>query len=286
VLAEPKLDVDNAPRLRMLRAWIAMRDNRPRDSESDAMAVWRQTDISNVQDVETFMRNLLLVYSRPGDTAPRITEAEKLIREQLMKIQTGDVVDFELALMQMSDKSRREATFKELERLVREGKTPVVVMSSAKMVGNEAYSKRDYPRAIDFFQLGLKAVPDDAELLNNTGYAIAKHLNKPEEGLKLIEQAEKLVPNNANVLDSKGAVLLMMNKPDEAEAILLKARDVSSTDFERAAPTIHLIEVKLAKNDRAGADALRRDLQTLINNELAPKRIEDAYREDIDRVMK
>jgi hypothetical protein len=49
---------------------------------------------------------------------------------------------------------------------------------------------------------------------------------------------------------------------------------------------LHLIEVKVAKQDRSAADELFRRFQAMVASERAPKRIESTFREDIDRVTR
>lgn len=286
VLATPGLGVDENPIFRMLRAWVAMRDNRPKDAEMDALAAWSKINVDDMKEVEGFMSNLLQMYSKPSDTTSRFEEAVNFARQQLVKARTSDVAEYQIARFAFADAKLRPGASTEINRLLKEAKTPAVIVACAKHLGNEAYAAKEYQRAADIYRKGISADPNDADLLNNAGYCLSKNLNKPEEGLPLVKQAVALRPNDPNMLDSLGAVYMMADRLEEAEATLKQARAASPNPFEAAAPTIHLIEVKLKKNDRSAADQLMRELRSLIEREPQPKRIEQVYRDDIDRVQK
>jgi tetratricopeptide (TPR) repeat protein len=285
VLASKAVDVEGNYIFRMQRAWVAMRDNRPRDAEADMVSSWKMMKIDDPDMIGAYFREMARVYSRPGSET-RYADAVKFARERLFAEGKTDVAEFRLSQLMASDKAQEDAAFKEMERLAGAATTPWVISNAARLVGNTYYAQKNYEKALALFKRGLEATPDDAELLNNAGYTLSRHLNKPEEGLPLISKAAELAPGNTSVLDSKGTVQMHLKQYDDAEKTLMEALRAARTQFDQAAPILHLAEVKLEKGDRSAADDLFRRLRTLIDSEAAPKRIEQAYREEIDRVQR
>lgn len=285
VVGEKRLEVDASPAMRLLRAWIAMRDARPKDAEADVLAAYRSLDVDNFNQVGEFTRSLDQVFARPQQPLP-IAQMVTLVRDVLMKEKSSDVMEYHLAMLKSRDPATQAEAQKEIERLVTAGKNPMVIRNCAAFLGNAAYTKKDYAKAVEAYDVALKAMPDDPELLNNKGYTLAKNLNKPADGLPFIRRAAELAPNNPNVLDSLGAVYMLLGKFDEAEPPLQASLNSARNDLERAPAMLHLIEVKLAKQDRSAADELFRRFQAMVASERAPKRIESTFREDIDRVTR
>ena len=106
----------------------------------------------------------------------------------------------------------------------------------------------------------LKDQPDDARSLNALGYILTNYTENYEEALGYIEKALELAPDDAAVIDSMGWVQYRMGNLNSALAYLQKAWE-RYPDPEIAA---HLGEVlwKLGQQERAGEiwnQALRED---------------------------
>ena len=85
----------------------------------------------------------------------------------------------------------------------------------------------------------LKLRPDHAHAYNALGYSLADRNVRLDEASELIDQALKLAPEDAFIIDSKGWVLFRQGKPAEALKFLQRAYS-SRPDAEIAA---HLGEV-------------------------------------------
>ncbi len=95
----------------------------------------------------------------------------------------------------------------------------------------------------------LKINPNDPSALNNLAWLLARHMNKPDQALPYIRKACKLAPDNGELLDTCGYVLLRMGKYDEALDLLSRSVEKRSTPPNR----LHLGEVyeKMNRKDDA-----------------------------------
>jgi len=80
----------------------------------------------------------------------------------------------------------------------------------------------------------LQSQPDNATALNNLGYFLLERTARPEEGLKLIEQAIAIDPVNGSFLDSLGWAHYKLGNLDKARESLEKA-----IVYSRRSPTAH-----------------------------------------------
>jgi tetratricopeptide (TPR) repeat protein len=98
----------------------------------------------------------------------------------------------------------------------------------------------------------IKLDPDHAHAYNALGYTLADRTGRIDEALVLIEQALKLAPEDAFILDSMGWALFKARRLDEAEKHLRRAY-VGRADPEIAA---HLGEVLWQRGQRDEARKL------------------------------
>lgn len=91
--------------------------------------------------------------------------------------------------------------------------------------------------------------PDNAQALNALGYTLVDRTKRAAEGMKLIEQAHALSPDDPFILDSMGWGNYRLGNLDESEKFLRRAL------AERPDPEIaaHLGEVLWVKGERASA---------------------------------
>ena len=80
---------------------------------------------------------------------------------------------------------------------------------------------------IDLLEQDLRAIllrePENADALNALGYTLADRTTRYEEAYELIEQAIKLRPNEAAIIDSMGWVLYRLGRTEEAVTYLKRA---------------------------------------------------------------
>jgi len=76
--------------------------------------------------------------------------------------------------------------------------------------------QREYSKVEAVYLEVLKENPTNLIALNNLAYAYIDQLDRPEDGLKLIEQAIKAVPGDPNLVDTYAWALARMGRIDEA----------------------------------------------------------------------
>jgi tetratricopeptide (TPR) repeat protein len=150
-----------------------------------------------------------------------------------------------------------------------------------KMLGSRAYSAKDYARAVQYWERGLKDEPNDPDILNNLGYTLSKFLSRHEDGLKHVERAVEIAPQNPGYWDSLGAVLLALNKLERAERALRQAMNISTDNMNRTIAQIHLAELSLRTGNRRDADDLFQTVERMIGSDPA---VAAAYREEFERL--
>jgi len=108
---------------------------------------------------------------------------------------------------------------------------------------------RELETAESDFRFIIERQPQHADALNALGYTLADQTDRYAEAKVLIEQALKLRPTAAHILDSMGWVLFRLEQYDEAIEYLQQAYDTSA-EVEVAA---HLGEVLWVNGDQERA---------------------------------
>ncbi|HEV7413779.1 MAG TPA: tetratricopeptide repeat protein [Casimicrobiaceae bacterium] len=98
----------------------------------------------------------------------------------------------------------------------------------------------------------IQLKPDNAQALNALGYTLVDRTPRTAEGLKLIEKALQIAPDDPFILDSMGWANYRLGKLDDSEKFLRRAFG-DQADPEIAA---HLGEVLWAKGERERATEL------------------------------
>jgi tetratricopeptide (TPR) repeat protein len=98
----------------------------------------------------------------------------------------------------------------------------------------------------------IELKPDNAQALNALGYTLVDRTPRTAEGLKLIEKALQIAPDDPFILDSMGWANYRLGKLDDSEKFLRRAFS-DQADPEIAA---HLGEVLWAKGERERATEL------------------------------
>ena len=115
---------------------------------------------------------------------------------------------------------------------------------------------------MDILERDLRAIiafnPKSANALNALGYTLVEKTPRVDEGLKMIQQALRLKPNDPAILDILGWAQYKLGDLDQAELHLRKAFDVL-TDGEVAA---HLSEVLYRRGKKQEAKKIWSDAMT------------------------
>ena len=95
----------------------------------------------------------------------------------------------------------------------------------------------DLENAAERYRIALKRAPENALLLNNLAWA-ASQLKRPE-ALEHAERAHELAPENPNIMDTLGVILVGSGQTERGLALLGRAAEL--------APDAHQIRLNFAK---------------------------------------
>ena len=113
-------------------------------------------------------------------------------------------------------------------------------------------SRHQYTQAAASLRKALRIEPDDAESLNQLGYA-AVYAGNLEESLQALRHYQQLQPGSANALDSMGDVNLVIGRLREAEGYYLAAAK-KNPEFYAGVDFLKAAMARLMSGDTAGAD--------------------------------
>ncbi|MDR1934153.1 MAG: tetratricopeptide repeat protein, partial [Candidatus Accumulibacter sp.] len=92
-------------------------------------------------------------------------------------------------------------------------------------LAESATARGDFPMAIRHYRTLLDAQPDNPALLNNLAWVMAQ--NKDPKALELAEKAYRLAPDQANIADTLGALLVTQGDLDRGIELLRAARSLA-----------------------------------------------------------
>lgn len=262
VLARPSLSTETDPALLLSRARAKMLQDDAPGAERDAAAAFTLLKKESFTEVGLFVRELARVFTVPPKEEP---DAARLVAFLRAQGASTDPLRINLARLLLLAESTRAEGFSMAEALSADGQDPSSVLSAVNLLVGELYRQRAYERIVEVARRGLRVAPNDAEVNNNIAFTLARHLNRPQEALPYAEKAAAGQPRNAVVLDTLGVVHLGMGKLAEAEDAFTRARGLTGEAVSRLTPTLHLAEVKIARKDRSGAEAITREAQDILN---------------------
>ena len=111
---------------------------------------------------------------------------------------------------------------------------------------------RDYDSAIAGYRAILQREPNNIIALNNLAYALAVHRNAPAEAHGIAKRAATLAPGAALILDTLAWIEHLLGNAVEAERLLAQA---VKGEPENAEIRLHLVAVHLAAGRKPEAEA-------------------------------
>lgn len=121
-------------------------------------------------------------------------------------------------------------------------------------LGAASVQARRYPEAVAAFVKAMAIEPKSANLLNQAAYAFAL-AGDHARAIETVHSYEKVLPNSANPIDSRGEILVMVGRFDEA-AKAFRDADAKDPKFLGGALLLKAAEAKRMGGDPAGANQL------------------------------
>ena len=110
-----------------------------------------------------------------------------------------------------------EATPELKQILKRQLDLGITNVQSLLVIADGLYAKRKLPGAQKYWELAIEKEPENIIALNNLASCLVSiSPTNADRSLELVNKANALSPNNANILDTWGEVLMAINRPKEA----------------------------------------------------------------------
>jgi tetratricopeptide (TPR) repeat protein len=143
---------------------------------------------------------------------------------------------------------QRRTALRELTRLTSTDPSTVIALAELE------FNRRDFDAAVELYKNALALEPDNAEVMNQLGYAEA-YAGRLDEARAVLERYREAAPNQANPFDSLGEVHFFHGRFNDAEKYFLEAQRIDPK-FLGGAELLKAAQARLLAGDLAGADAL------------------------------
>ena len=127
-----------------------------------------------------------------------------------------------------SDKKDPNEAIKSLTQARDLAQEPEAKYLANRYLGSVYYQVNKFKDCEQAYLAAISNQPRDVQVANNLAYLYTNDLNEPKKGLPFAEQATRVAPNDAKILDTYGWTLAKLNSLAEAEPILLRAVQLES----------------------------------------------------------
>lgn len=261
IAQDPNLTSTESPATYMLRAKIEK-------AAQNTEAV--RANLTSAYDLIKSNPNQLVAWTR---SLPDLLETTPAALEYLAALDREKSLSqwaslFRAQLMLTDDASKSEG-IRQLNRVIEAVQDAGIKLNALKFRSMARYSESDYSGAEADMRAALEIAPNDAEVLNNLAYTLAKHEGNAAEAEPLARKAAELDPNSRAALDTLGLVLIEVGKAEEAVPVLQRALSMAQTDVDKAPVLVHLARALLASGNAPGAQDAASEARTIIAGDTA-----------------
>jgi tetratricopeptide (TPR) repeat protein len=138
--------------------------------------------------------------------------------------------------------------------------------------------RRRNDEAIQLYEQVLRLDPKSTGAMNNMALLLSERPGKISEALRYIDQAIQIAGARADLLDTKGAILIQQGRPDDALPLLQEAVAKHSAD-----PRVHF-HLAIALQRVGETESARTTLQTALDNDLRKQYLTESDRQLLDEL--
>ncbi len=276
VLAAPEAGTERDAELLLIRASVAHVEKRTAERDADVVAAFKLLDQTNGDNMLAFTQKIRLMVA--GDVPQTVAIFD------MIKAAAGPFAEttaLQIARTKLTDPKTRAAGLADVDALIASTTDPAALGRALVKCADLLYLERNHEPASDLYLRSSRLLPDDPNLKNNLAYTLTKHLNRHQDALPLAQAAVAAEPANPNFLDTLGTVYLALGNLNKAEETLLAGRDVANTSRTQLPIFLHLVEVHIARGNRAKADEFFAQARRAIGRD---SRLEGEFEEEIRRV--
>jgi len=279
VLAAPELGVTKDLRLLITRARVQVKRGRVNEATQDLAAAVSLVDQTRLPQVGLFFTGLESIYPKVSD---------RLAALKVLTPKAGFTSWFALWInkLKADDPATREEGLAAL-RAITAGDAPKELKAGAyQAIGSRLHQDKQNEEALAAWRKGLEIDPNDPELNNNVAYTMATELGRGAEALPYAEKAVQAVGDNATVLDTLGAVYLVVKNYEKAEQVLLRAQAIAVDEMERTAVYLHMLDLRVAQANKGDAQKYLMYVSELLkHSEAVRTQFQEMYDKARDKVL-
>lgn len=239
-------DILGDPAMLQTRAkLLSMQKKLAEARETLALAI-KKTDQTNADLVMRWYGSASSVYTDSKDMIPFLDQlAQGILDPKWTAFFKGNVL--------FNDPPTREQGIGLLRGLVGTDTTVGLRVLASRALTQCLLATQKYDECVEVMKAHLQLVPDEATMANNLAYVLSENLNKPEEALPYAQRAVEAAPNQPEILDTYGAVLLKKGDLENAIAQLKRCVELEQSPPSLAAALVHLTDALVKKGDMQGA---------------------------------
>jgi tetratricopeptide (TPR) repeat protein len=259
VLTAMGKQVDTNPGLLMASAKVRMQQNKAADAARVSQDALKLLDGKNATQMGAWYTDLSRIFP---DKAQRRGVLEGAGRSNL---NTDWMTFFRgVTLVESGGASRTEGVAL-LDQAARATAHNDLKALALRTKGVTLYQLEQHAQAVEAWQASMAIAGENADLLNNTAFVMAKHLGKAQEAVPLAERAAQL---NASpeVLDTLGVVYLALERFADASRPLEQSMRTSTQAATAISAGLHLAEAQLGLKDVERTKEVLGIVQQLVDN--------------------
>lgn len=266
VLSDARVVVVNDASLLLARARMFSKTNRAAAAHNDCTASFQLVG-HGAESMALWFSTMLRVFD---DSA----QALAYLRQLSTLPGAGDWPALFNARVLLGDDATSDEGLRQLRAVVKGTRDAAVMYSALRALSGNRYNAGEFEEALSLWTDALRLRPDDWQIENNIAFTLANHMNRPEEALPYAERATQHAPNNPEVHDTLGTVLLALGRSGEAITSFETAVVATRGTPKDAKYLVRLADAKLQSGDRQGAKDLLAEVEGLLNS---GRELDDQY---------
>ncbi|MCE2652629.1 MAG: tetratricopeptide repeat protein [Planctomycetaceae bacterium] len=302
VLAEPKLEVDKNVELLLLRARCGVAEGKSAEWNRDARAALALINPDDARQVNQFFMGLLVnVFTRPGESQPRMADAAAFVARLEPAGGFNEIFQFNLAMLRRSDPDQRDRVTPIFRTLAKSAKDKEIAYGAARIAAQEAFQRNEPAEAELFMNTAItvgsellvaRTNPSERAALTSEVAQVRIELawlyvqqNKFQEALSLTTEVAKAAPGSLRLAEVQGLAHAGLSQWDQAGEVLRTARDrTGPSNLDKVGLTIALARVELGRGNRDQARSLAREARQILDGEAPPRPKGQAYGSDLQKL--
>ncbi|MGD9789475.1 MAG: tetratricopeptide repeat protein [Phycisphaerales bacterium] len=245
------------PAMLQTRAKLLSMQKKPAEARETLALAIKKTDQTNADLVMRWYGSASTVYTDSKDMIPFLDQlSQGILDPKWVAFFKGNVL--------FNDPPTREQGIGLLRGLIGTDTTIGLRVLASRALTQCLLATQKYDECVEVMKAHLQLVPEEATMANNLAYVLSENLNRPEEALPYAQRAVEAAPNQPEILDTYGAVLIKKGDLEKAIAQLKHCLELEQSPPSLAAALVHLTDALIKKGDMPSAAQAAEQFDKLI----------------------